>query len=141
MTARLLRARLVAFVLEAEVTRGSVPMGAPMPESQLGAWKAVQADVDRFLAGPSSGTEGEDVQVARGSLRAALDRDGQVYGGLPPELVTAVEERLGKLDTRGGVLPGPHFQWPLEKVTVTSRFGRVGFSSSFWRSSFTYTRK
>lgn len=124
MTAALLRARLVAFVLEAEVTRGSVPMGAAMPESQLEAWKGVQADVDRFLAQRPAGMEGEDVQVARGSLRAALDRDGQVYAGLPHELVTAVEDRLGKLDARGGVLPGPHFQWPLEKVTVTSRFGR-----------------
>jgi len=124
MTAALLRARLVAFVLEAEVTRGSVPMGAPMPESQREAWKAVEADVDRFLAGTPVGAEGEDVQIARGSLRAALDRDGQVYGGLPLDVVAAVEDRLGKLDARAGVLPGPRYQWPLEKVTVTSRFGR-----------------
>ena len=124
MTAGLLRSRLVAFVLEAEVIRGSVPMGGPMPESQRAAWKAVETDVDRFLAEPRSGSEGEDVQVARGSLRAALDRDGQVYAGLPPELVAAVEERLGKLDDRSGVLPGPRFQWPLDKITVTSRFGR-----------------
>jgi murein DD-endopeptidase MepM/ murein hydrolase activator NlpD len=124
MTSRLLRSRLVAFVLEAEVTRGSVPMGAPMPESQQKAWKAVEADVDRFLAEPSAPGEGEDVQVTRGSLRAALDRDGQVYGGLPPELVAAVDDRLGRLDTRSGVLPGPRFQWPLDKVRVTSRFGR-----------------
>ena len=124
MTAALLRARLVAFVLEAEVTRGQVPMGAPMPESQREAWKAVEADVDRFLAALPGEAEGEDVRVARGSLRAALDRDGQVYGGLPPELMAAVEERLGELDTRTGVLPGVRFQWPLDKVTVTSRFGR-----------------
>jgi murein DD-endopeptidase MepM/ murein hydrolase activator NlpD len=124
ISAELLRARLVAFVLEAEVTRGSVPMGAPMPESQLAAWRTVEADVDRFLAGPAAGSEGEDVQVARGSLRAALDRDGQVYGGLPPALVTAVEERLLKLDARSRGLPGARFQWPLDKVTVTSRFGR-----------------
>ena len=124
MTAALLRARLVAFVLEAEVTRGSVPMGAPMPESQREAWKGAETDVDRFLAAPPGEAEGEDVRVARGSLRAALDRDGQVYGGLPPELVAAVEERLGQLDTRSGVLPGARFQWPLDKITVTSRFGR-----------------
>src|SRR5262249_58444898 len=84
MTAALLRARLVAFVLQAEVTRGSVPMGAPMPEAQREAWRAVEVDVDRFLAGAPLGAEGEDVQIARGSLRAALDRDGQAYGGPPP---------------------------------------------------------
>src|SRR5262249_24467063 len=96
MTAALLRARLVAFVLQAEVTRGSVPMGGPMPEAQREAWRAVEVDVDRFLAGAPLGAEGEDVQIARGSLRAALDRDGQVYGGLPPALGGAGGGGLGQ---------------------------------------------
>ena len=110
MTSSLLRARLVAFVLEAEARRSEAGPGSPIPESQLGAWERIQADVDRFLAEPPGESDAEDVQVARGSLRAALDRDGQAYGGLPPELVRSVEERLAHLDLRMGPPPGPRFQ-------------------------------
>ena len=123
MTSSLLRARLVAFVLEAEARRSTAEPGAPIPRSQLAAWERIQFDVDRFLAEPADG-DSEDVQVARGSLRAALDRDGQAYGGLPFELVQSVEERLARLDARMGPPPGPRFQWPLDDVRVTSRFGR-----------------
>ena len=124
MTSSLLRARLVAFVLEAEARRSDAEPGSPIPESQLGAWERIQSDVDRFLAESPGGGDAEDVQVARGSLRAALDRDGQAYGGLPPELVRSVEERLTQLDARMGPPPGPRFQWPLDDVRVTSRFGK-----------------
>ena len=124
MTSSLLRARLVAFVLEAESRRSDAEPGMPIPGSELVAWNHIQGDVDRFLAGPPGTGDTEDVQVARGSLRAALDRDGQAYGGLPPELVRSVEERLALLDERMGPPPGPRFQWPLDEVRVTSRFGR-----------------
>ncbi len=125
MTSSLLRARLVAFVLEAEAKRGDAVAGSAIPDSELAAWDRIQTDVDRFLALPVGGEDAsEDVQIARGSLRAALDRDGQAYGGLPPELVRSVEERLAHLDARMGSPPGPRFQWPLEQVMVTSRFGR-----------------
>jgi len=123
MTSSLLRARLVAFVLEAEARRSEAEPGTPIPRSELAAWQRIQSDVDRFLAESADG-DTEDVQVARGSLRAALDRDGQAYGGLPPELVQSVEERLAQLDARMGPPPGPRFQWPLDDVRVTSRFGR-----------------
>src|SRR5512138_3096586 len=123
MTSSLLRARLVAFVLEAEARRSDAEPRSPIPESELAAWGRIQDDVDRFLAEPPGEGDAEDVQVARGSLRAALDRDGQAYGGLPPALVRAVEERLVRLDARMGP-PGPRFQWPLDEVRVTSRFGR-----------------
>jgi murein DD-endopeptidase MepM/ murein hydrolase activator NlpD len=124
MTSSLLRARLVAFVLAAEARRSDAEAGTAIPETELVAWERIQSDVDRFLAEPDRGDESEDVRIARGSLRAALDRDGQVYGGLPPELVRSVEERLERLDARMGPPPGPRFQWPLEDVRVTSRFGR-----------------
>ena len=124
MTSRLLRARLVAFVLEAEARRGDGRPGSSMPDSELAAWERIQSDVDRFLAEPAGSEEGEDVQIARGSLRAALDRDGQAYGGVPPELVRSVEERVAHLESRMGPPPGPRFQWPLDQVRVTSRFGR-----------------
>jgi murein DD-endopeptidase MepM/ murein hydrolase activator NlpD len=123
MTSSLLRARLVAFVLEAEARRSVTEPGMPIPRSEIEAWDRIQSDVDRFLAESSDG-DGEDIQVARGSLRAALDRDGQAYGGLPPELVQSVEARLAELDARMGPPPGPRFQWPLDQVRVTSRFGR-----------------
>ncbi|HZW90111.1 MAG TPA: M23 family metallopeptidase [Myxococcaceae bacterium] len=123
MTSSLLRARLVAFVLEAEARRSDAEPGSPVPESELAAWEHIQSDVDRFLAESSDG-DAEDVQVARGSLRAALDRDGKAYGGLPPELVKSVEDRLGRLDARMGPPPGPRFQWPLDEIRVTSRFGK-----------------
>jgi murein DD-endopeptidase MepM/ murein hydrolase activator NlpD len=124
MTSSLLRARLVAFVLEAEARRSEAVPGTAIPESELRAWERIRSDVDRLLAVPPAGEETEDVQIARGSLRAALDRDGQAYGGLPPELVQSVEERLARLDARVGPPPGPRFQWPLDEVRVTSRFGR-----------------
>ncbi|HEY1418143.1 MAG TPA: hypothetical protein VGF41_09560, partial [Myxococcaceae bacterium] len=87
MTSSLLRARRVAFVLEAEARRSEAEAGAPIPPAELTAWDRIQGDVDRFLAGTPGDGDAEDVQVARGSLRAALDRDGQAYGGVPPELV------------------------------------------------------
>jgi murein DD-endopeptidase MepM/ murein hydrolase activator NlpD len=124
MTSSLLRARLVAFVLEAEAKRSEAVPGSTIPDSELAAWERIQADVDRFLAMPANESEAEDVQVARGSLRAALDRDGQAYGEAPPELVRSVEERLARLDARMGPPRGPRFQWPLEDLRVTSRFGR-----------------
>ena len=124
MTSSLLRARLVAFVLEAEARRSDAEPGTPIPNSELVAWNHIQLDVDRFLAEPPGSTDAEDVQVARGSLRAALDRDGRAYGGLPPQLVRSVEERLALLDERMGPPPGPRFQWPLDEVLVTSRFGK-----------------
>ena len=124
MTSSLLRARLVVFVLEAEGRRSDSALGSAIPDAELVAWERIQWDVDRFLAQPGGPDEAEDVQIARGSLRAALDRDGQAYGGLPPELVRSVEERLGRLDARMGPPPGPRFQWPLDEVRVTSRFGR-----------------
>jgi murein DD-endopeptidase MepM/ murein hydrolase activator NlpD len=124
MTSSLLRARLVAFVLDAEARRSDAEPGSPIPESQLAAWQHIQADVDRFLGEPPGEGDAEDVQVARGSLRAALDRDGKAYGGLPPELVRSVEERLALLDARMGPPPGPRFQWPLDEVKITSRFGK-----------------
>jgi len=124
MTSSLLRARLVAFVLEAEARRSEAEPGSAIPESQLAAWERIESDVDRFLAESSPGEDAEDVQVARGSLRAALDRDGRAYGGLPPELVRSVEDRLAALDARMGPPPGPRFQWPLDEVKVTSRFGK-----------------
>ncbi len=124
MTSSLLRARLVAFVLEAEARRGDADPGAAIPEAQVAAWERIESDVDRFLAESPSGEDAEDVQVARGSLRAALDRDGKAYGGLPPELVRSVEDRLAALDARMGPPPGPRFQWPLDEVKVTSRFGK-----------------
>ena len=124
MTSSLLRARLVAFVLEAEARRGEAEPGSPLPDVQRMAWEHIQADVDRFLAESPGGEDAEDVQVARGSLRAALDRDAKAYGGLPPELVRSVEERLAALDARMGPPPGPRFQWPLDEVRVTSRFGK-----------------
>ncbi|HVP59335.1 MAG TPA: M23 family metallopeptidase [Myxococcaceae bacterium] len=124
MTSSLLRARLVAFVLEAEAKRSEVEPGSAIPDSELAAWERIQVDVDRFLAQPAGDGEAEDVQIARGSLRAALDRDGQAYGGVPPGLVRSVEERLAGLDARMGPPPGPRFQWPLDELRVTSRFGR-----------------
>ena len=124
MTSSLLRARLVVFILEAEAKRSEAEPGATMPVSERAAWERIQADVDRFLALPASESESDDVQIARGSLRAALDRDGQAYGGVSPELVQSVEERLARLDARMGPPPGPRFQWPLDEVRVTSRFGR-----------------
>jgi len=124
MTSSLLRARLVAFVLEAEARRSEAEPGAAIPESQVVAWERIESDVDRYLAESPSGEDAEDVQVARGSLRAALDRDGKAYGGLPPELVRSVEDRLAALDARMGPPPGPRFQWPLDEVKVTSRFGK-----------------
>jgi murein DD-endopeptidase MepM/ murein hydrolase activator NlpD len=124
MTSSLLRARLVAFVLEAEARRSDALRGSPVPEPELVAWERIQSDVDRFLAGPTGSDDAEDVRIARGSLRAALDRDGQAYGGVPAELVRSVEERLAGLDERMGPPPGPRFQWPLDDVRVTSRFGR-----------------
>jgi murein DD-endopeptidase MepM/ murein hydrolase activator NlpD len=124
MTSSLLRARLVAFVLEAEAKRSDAEPGSTMPPSELAAWGRIQADLDRFLAHPPNEGDAEDVQIARGSLRAALDRDGQAYGGVPPDLVRSVEERLSLLDSRMGPRPGPRFQWPLDEVQVTSRFGR-----------------
>ena len=124
MTSSLLRARLVAFVMEAEARRSESGPGAPIPPVELAAWDRIQGDVDRFLSGNPGEGDAEDVQVARGSLRAALDRDGQAYGGVPPELVQSVEERLARLDARMGPPPGPRFQWPLDEVRVTSRFGR-----------------
>jgi len=124
MTSSLLRARLVAFVLEAEARRSEAGPASAIPESELAAWRRIQGDVDRFLAEPSGEARAEDVQIARGSLRAALDRDGQAYGGVPPELVRSVEERLARLDERMGPPPGPRFQWPLEDIKVTSGFGR-----------------
>lgn len=123
MTSSLLRARLVAFVLEAEARRSEAEPGAPIPDSQVAAWERIQNDVDRFLD-ESRGGDPEDVQVARGSLRAALDRDGKAYGGLPPELVRSVEGHLAALDARMGPPPGPRFQWPLDEVKITSRFGK-----------------
>jgi murein DD-endopeptidase MepM/ murein hydrolase activator NlpD len=124
MTSSLLRARLVAFVLEAEARRSDAEPGSPVPESELAAWDHIQHDVDRFLAETPTDADAEDVQVARGSLRAALDRDGKAYGGLPPDLVKSVEEWLAQLDGRMGPPPGPRFQWPLDEVRVTSRFGK-----------------
>ena len=124
MTARSLRARLVAFVLEAEGRRSEAAPGSPIPESELVAWDRVEADVDRFLSQPTEFTESEDVPVVRGSLRAALDRDRQAYGEVPPELTESIEDRLARLDERMGPPPGPRFQWPLDDVKVTSRFGR-----------------
>lgn len=118
-----LRARLVAFVLAAEALRSDAVPGSPIPDSQLAAWERIQGDVDRFLSEPPEAGEAEDLQIARGSLRAALDRDGQAYGGVPPELVRSVDERLALLDARMGPPPGPRFQWPLDEVRVTSRFG------------------
>src|SRR5215469_12540029 len=94
MTSSLLRARLVAFVLEAEARRGDSEPGSPLPESELAAWGHIEHDVDRYLAESPADEDAEDVQVARGSLRAALDRNAKAYGGLPPELVKSVEERL-----------------------------------------------
>jgi murein DD-endopeptidase MepM/ murein hydrolase activator NlpD len=124
MTSSLLRARLVAFVLEAEARRSEAEPGAPIPDSQVAAWERIQNDVDRFLDESRGGGDAEDVQVARGSLRAALDRDGKAYGGLPPELVRSVEGHLAALDARMGPPPGPRFQWPLDDVKITSRFGK-----------------
>jgi murein DD-endopeptidase MepM/ murein hydrolase activator NlpD len=124
MTSSLLRARLVAFVLEAESRRSDVVPGSPVPEGELAAWERIQSDVDRFLANPPGSDDAEDVRIARGSLRAALDRDGQAYGGVPAELVRSVEDRLARLDERMGPPPGPRFQWPLDEVRVTSRFGK-----------------
>jgi murein DD-endopeptidase MepM/ murein hydrolase activator NlpD len=124
MTSSLLRARLVAFVLEAEATRSSVARGARVPEAQLRAWDRIQSDVDRFLSEAPAEAEADDVQIARASLRAALDRDGQAYGGLPREVVAGVETRLSRLDARAGAPGGPRFQWPLQEVRITSRFGR-----------------
>src|SRR5262245_19353326 len=74
MTSSLLRARLVAFVMAAEARRSDAEPGSTIPESQLSAWERIQSDVDRFL-GESADGDTEDIQVARGSLRAALDRD------------------------------------------------------------------
>ncbi len=124
MTSSLLRARLVAFVLEAEARRSEAEPGSTMPDSERAAWERIQADVDRFLAVPASESDAEDLQIARGSLRAALDRDAQAYGGVSPELVQSLEARLALLDARMGPPPGPRFQWPLDEVRVTSRFGR-----------------
>ena len=124
MTSSLLRARLVAFVLEAEARRSDAEPGSPLPESELGAWEHIQHDVDRYLTESPADGDAEDLQVARGSLRAALDRDAKAYGGLPPELVRSVEERLTLLDARMGPPPGPRFQWPLDELRVTSRFGK-----------------
>jgi murein DD-endopeptidase MepM/ murein hydrolase activator NlpD len=124
MTSSLLRARLVVFVLEAEARRADSGHGASIPAAELAAWGRIQADVDRFLREPLNESRPEDVQIARGSLRAALDRDGQAYGGVPPELVKSVEERLALLDERMGPPPGPRFQWPLDGMRVTSGFGR-----------------
>jgi hypothetical protein len=118
ISAELLRARLVAFVLEAEVTRGSVPMGAPMPSRSSrpgGRWRPTSTGSSPGAAG----SEGEDVQVARGSLRAASTT--RRLRRPSPALVTAVEERLLAHSPGGSQA---RFQWPLDKVTVTSRFGR-----------------
>ena len=124
MTSSLLRARLVVFVLEAEARRADAEPGALHPRSRRsppGNASRRRGPVPARIADES---RPEDVQVARGSLRAALDRDGQAYGGVPPELVRSVEERLAALDARMGPPPGPRFQWPLDEMKVTSRFGQ-----------------
>jgi murein DD-endopeptidase MepM/ murein hydrolase activator NlpD len=124
MTAGRLRARLIAFVLDAEATRESTAPGSAIPEVELRAWGRAQADLDRFFLEPPAPDEGEHVQVVRDSLRAALEQDGRAYDHLPPELVAAVEARLSQLETRAGSTGSPRFQWPLPDVRVTSRFGR-----------------
>ena len=63
---------------------------------------ASQADVDRFLIEPPAEERAEDVQIARGSLRAALDRDGQAYGGCSAGAGAVVEDRLARLDAADG---------------------------------------
>ena len=108
MTSSLLRARLVAFVLEAEARRSDGrPRRRRIPDSELAAWERIQSDVDRFLDESAGSDDAEDVQIARGSLRAALDRDGQAYGGVPPELVRSVEERLARARRADGTSARP----------------------------------
>lgn len=125
-----LHAALFGFSDAVAAARVNVTRGAKMSAPASGAWLAVLAEVDRFLARPAEQSSPFDLARARLVLQAELEADAQLYGDFPETVAEGTQKSLGALTQRlAQVAPVQHlvdlkrFIWPISPVVVTSPFG------------------
>jgi murein DD-endopeptidase MepM/ murein hydrolase activator NlpD len=104
-----------------------------MPEGEASNWRGLLSQVAGYLARPRQGTPLREVDLASKQLEAELRRDANVYGAFSARLADAVAEQQGALAVRAEEIRraqkraaerNPTFQWPLERIRITSLFGR-----------------
>jgi murein DD-endopeptidase MepM/ murein hydrolase activator NlpD len=125
---------LLRFAAEARARRGRVPASSGFPAEAVAAWRALAADLDRYLTRPLPQTPLLELIRARVTVEAEWDYDGRRFGAPPPDLLAIVVARTARLATRVGAAralgqalvarPAPaRLRWPVEGAGISSPFG------------------
>ncbi len=127
-------ATLVRFTVEARARRGRTPAQVGFPGEAIAAWRALDDQLDGYLARPLPQTPMLELVRARVTVEAEWDYDGRRYGPPPPRLSAEVASRAARFARRvetaralGFALflrPAPaKLRWPVEQAGLSSPFG------------------
>jgi murein DD-endopeptidase MepM/ murein hydrolase activator NlpD len=124
----------VRFAVEARARRGRHPAGQGFPPEAVGAWLALAAELDRYLARALPQTPLLELVRARVTIEAEWEYDERRFGAPPQDLAEAIRGRTARLGRRvetaraiGMSLfaqPSPaRLRWPVERAGLSSLFG------------------
>jgi murein DD-endopeptidase MepM/ murein hydrolase activator NlpD len=127
-------ATLVRFGLEARARRGRLPAQRGFPDEATEAWRALVADLDRYLARALPQTPLLELVRARITVDAEWDFDARRYGAAPADLDALVHSRAQRFARRidaaralGFAMfakpPPARLRWPVEGAGLSSLFG------------------
>jgi murein DD-endopeptidase MepM/ murein hydrolase activator NlpD len=125
---------LVRFAVEARGRRGRLPAQHGFPDEAAQAWRALAAELDRYLGRALPQTPLLELVRARVTIDAEWDFDRRRYGEAPAELAALVESRAQRFGRRidaaralGFALfakpPPARLRWPVEQAGLSSPFG------------------
>jgi len=127
-------AALIRFAAEARARRGLHAAGRGFPEETALAWRALDAELDAYLARALPQTPLLELVRARVTVEAEWEYDERRFGPAPGPLRAEVQARVARLAGRmetaralGLALfarPAPaRLRWPIEQAGISSTFG------------------
>lgn len=125
---------LVRFTAEARARRARLAPARSFPEEVAAGWRALDAELDRYLARPLPQTPLLELVRVRVTVEAEWDYDLRRFGAAPREIADAVAARTERFARRteaaralGFALfrrpPPARLRWPVEQAGLSSLYG------------------